>query len=184
MDLTKELEIIEKESFAHESILNKFNEEKYQLEKKSYIIQVLKIARDVDNYIMLKNFSLCNIGGIELDCSEDDYNKTNSISLNFQRCDGEFIPHDEMTKKYPEILQRFREIFNGNEFKSLKDLSVKSEFLNEEFITDGKEIDLIEGAGEQLIDTLLSKELKTILDYNRMQLSLDNKQKGGKKLKV
>lgn len=185
MNLIKELEKISNENFSHESILESMEEEKLQLEKKQHIIHVLKIARDIDNYINLKNFELCNIGGFELDCYENTTEKICSISFNFYHNDGEMILHENMKKEYPEILQRFREIFNGDKFKSLKDLSVKKDFLSENFIESScEEVDLAEGAGEVLINMLLNKELKSILYYSKLQLDLENKKEPNKKLKI
>jgi hypothetical protein len=185
MDLIKELEKIENNNVSYSTILDEFNQEKAEMDKKMHIINVLSIAKDVEDYINLNDFEAINIGGFEMDCCEDEDTKSQSISFSFFRCDGEAILHDSMKKKHPEILQRFREIFNGSNYKGLKDLSVKTEFLNAEFTESGWiEVDFIQDAGEVIVNSLLSKELKSILDYSKMQLELNNKKEPGKKLKV
>lgn len=185
MDLVKELEKMQKENLYPHSIVDYINKEKEELEKKGYIFQVLAIAKDIEDYISLKNFSLCNIGGFGLDCC-DHNDGTHSVAFYFYRPNGEIINHDnEMKKQYPEIIQRFREIFNGSSFGGLKDLEMKSAYLNEDFVQSGcVEIDLEVGAGEEIVNNLLSKELKTVLDYSKMQLELDDKKEPSKKLKV
>ncbi len=183
MDLIKELEKMEKGNLSLHEIRQEIEEQQLQLEKKAYIFKVLSIAKDVEDYIKTESFPSKDIAGIELDSYESE-NEV-SIAFSFFRNDGETIYHDLMKKEYPEILQRFREIFNGPAFANLKDLSVKNEFLNKEFVQSGsQEFDLNEGVGEEIIDVLLSKELKSMLDYSKMQLSLDNKSEKNKKLKV
>lgn len=185
MDLVKELEKMKNGNLYPHAIVEDINKEKAELEKKGYVFQIMAIAKDIEDYISLKNFSLCNIGGFGLDCC-DHNDGTHSVAFYFYRPNGEIINHDnEMKKQYPEIVQRFREIFNGSNFNSLKDLEMKSTYLNEDFVQSGcMEIDLVKGAEEGVLDTLLSKELKTILDYSRMQLDLDDKKEPSKKLKV
>jgi hypothetical protein len=185
MDITKELEKMQKGNLYPHAIVEDINKEKEQLEKKGYIFQVLAIAKDIEDYISLKDFSICNIGGFGLDCC-DHNDGTHSVAFYFYRPNGEIINHDNtMKKQYPEIVQRFREIFNGSNFDGLKDLEMKSKYLNDAFVQSGcVEIDLELGAGEEVLNALLSKELKTVLDYSRMQLDLENKSEPSKKLKV
>jgi hypothetical protein len=181
MDLIKELEKLKNGNISHQSLVDQLEQEKEDLEKKKYMVALLHTAKQVEEYVNLRNFATLNIKGFLLECyiDEDFYH---SIRIHFYRPDGEIIHPSSMRKEYPGLTARLDEILHGGDPKYWL---VKTEYLNEDFIEKrSHDIDLAKGAGEKVLDALLNKELKNILDYSRMQVDLPTNELNSKKLKM
>jgi hypothetical protein len=181
MDLIKELDKLENGNISHQTLVEQLEQEKEDLEKKKYMVALLHTAKRVEEYVCLRNFNKLNIRGFQLECAIDDDN-CHSLRIHFYRPDGEIILPITMREEYPGLSARLHEVFDvGN----IKYWFIKTEYLNEDFIEAGShDIDLVKGAGEKVLSALLSKELKNILDYSRMQVDLPTNDINSKKLKV
>lgn len=154
MNIQKELkEFLSRDSNDNKSIIKQAEEYRKTLEKKTHILAVLNIAHVIDKLVDNKILEKAKVSYIKLRIGDvfDSYDQNKNFLW------------DAYDKKIAKINNSIKEVF-------------KSE-LNEKYLGAHLStfIDLEKPVKEQVFKILLSKELRTIVEYNQMQMDLSEK---------
>ena len=172
MDIKEELKELMNDDKSANSLMAEINQEKVKLEKKLHIIQVVSITNRMEKAVEEKFFNDFDFINYEIRF----YSLEFSVNYTLQN-KGKRTPSKNIS---PEIV------------KFLDDLSSDIQSLNPKYKNDRlsnlnreHKLELKPGIGEQMLELFLSKELKNIVDYNKMQLELPtNNDSISKKLKI
>ncbi len=147
MDLTKELNEIDKFKGGNpDSLINYVLEQNKMMQKKIHLLYVMNITKTIDELAKQKIFEKDEVCFLEIYTDEDCalYDKSNCYIM-------------EDNSSY-DLLKK---LFKNNAIN----LAYTSKNIN-------KRIDLREDVQEQIYKMFLSKELRTILEYNEMNINL------------
>jgi hypothetical protein len=169
MDIREELKDLLYENKSAHDLRNEIIQEKVQIEKKLQIIQAISLAQKMEKAVkenLFSNFSLINF-------EIRFYSLTLSVKYSLKSKGKKNIT--------PELIEFLDEISHDIELLYAKYRNEKKlSNLNPEH-----KLELKPGIGEKMLELFLAKELKTIVDYNKIQLELpNNNDSASKKLKI
>jgi hypothetical protein len=189
MKFTQLLKIISDNNGKTETAIQQLNHQKEELEKNYHFINVLDLVNTFEFMVRKKVFLKSNIVSCEINFKveypyEDETIPQHSINLSFFSLKGKpmnMTRYSSKAEKLFEIIDRFQDY--------------NSKFINENINADdpycpGYRFILQKGCGEEIFKTLLSKEIRSEIDYNQMKndLELDDKdvkeEPTNKKLKI
>jgi hypothetical protein len=164
MDIQQELrEIYSRNIDDTRSIIRQAKDYSKELEKKHHILNVLNIAQAIEQLVENKSFEKADTYYIKLSLN-------NSFSCYDKNRNFLYAP---VNKKVEKLSNSTEELFKIT--------------LDEKYMGGNLDnfIDLSKPVKEQLFKMLLNKELRTIVEYNQMQIDLvENSQETSKKLKL
>jgi hypothetical protein len=120
----------------------------------------------LDENIFIKN----GVGAIEICNRTNDENEENYIKYELYDVDGKLM-RDIRYRNNFEPVDRLSLLFGGLYGYALENIS-------EELLQKNRYIELTECADERIFSLLLSKELKTVFDYNTMKSTLSDNECG------
>jgi translation initiation factor 2 beta subunit (eIF-2beta)/eIF-5 len=169
--------------FENDSV-SELNEQQEKLLKKIYLLSTQSIANKIEEQLSKGFFGEKSkfIGLIY----EYDGDKGYEFITGLLDKDENQLVSIKDSDKYTFVNRLFRELdgfstdfisdnLKGNMRKFNPNI-YESEFINKVLLKQGIE--------DELLNLILSKELKTILDYNKMQLELNNSNESNKRLKM
>jgi hypothetical protein len=179
MDLTKELRSMQ--AGENEETINQLYQEKEEISKKIYIITILQTVDIIEQMFQNKIYDKFGTSIIRI---HYEYEPDVGNIINFDLLDNFEVKIPVYTKNLPKEItylphktKDFLHSLNG----------FSDDFLSKKLQED-KEIwiDIDANVGSNVRNLLLSTELKKILDYNQMQISLgeSNNNSDSKKLKL
>ncbi len=174
MDLKQELDKISKNKNNVNSIINSLSGEREELDKKIHILKVIKIADAIDEIIKNGDFLQTEINYINLlNNYSDDY--AYRIMVDVQSKDHRVIYNYDLLNNSVESIKGIWELF-----RILDGFNIT--YVNEHFGENKRKIIKLDNSfKEELLDILLSRELKTTLEYYNMEKELSNKDNGSNK---
>jgi hypothetical protein len=185
MDIKKELEEISSSQNFGASIYNELKKQEEELInqqnellKKMHLINIISAAHEIESLIENNFFDKNGVKFLEI-ITGTDYHNNKEVYFDCLDKDKEFAEHpsdDEDNNYYPNLLSKIFKIEELN--LELTNIKFKSD--------DNKTFELKVGVGEKILKLFLSKELKAIYDYNKMQVDVpnNNNNENGKRLKI
>jgi hypothetical protein len=166
MDLLKELAEIDTDQSSADNIINDIENQKYELSKKSHILKILALCNQVEKIIDEVEFKQDKIKFLKVYWEGNAQRK--DIKLGFYLLDSNKKELAVLNENYT-FIKSFSMLSKETDKLGLFDPAFKSDLdpNSEDMILDAKL-----SIKEKLLNILLSKELKSILDYNRMQLNI------------
>ena len=160
MDISKELLQLNNNKDELKNILKKFRKEQIIAEQKNHIFNVINLASEIKELAPILIEAGCEVI-LMINC---DGRRNYSIELAPRSNDSE--DRLDVRDKKQNYLPWFRQLLDITPYFKI----------NNEYTNDFKQqkIYLNSNLEEQIYDILLSKELKTILDYNQLSLQLNN----------
>lgn len=176
MDLVKEFDDIQKGKRNPQKILDVLFVEHQELMKKMHIFKSLLISESIKEMMEANSFHKDDILAIQIFKYQDD-NYSESIKFKVYDLNDKPIQHRGY---YGEE--------NGSIAKLLELFSQLDDFETDNISFDLKNgyhyIELSQGSHEEILNLLLSEDLKIMVQYNKMQLDLSSNEKNPKKLKL
>jgi hypothetical protein len=191
MKFTQLLKIISDNNGETDTALQKLHNQQEELAKNFHFINVLELANALEFMVRKKVFQKNNIVSCQINFQveypyEDETIPQNSISLSFlslkgKNMSGTVSRYTRGGEKLFEVIRRFE--------------NYNSKFINENIdandpVCPPHKFILQRGCGQEIFNTLLSKEIRLELDYSQMKndLELDDDEKeektANKKLKL
>ncbi len=158
MDISKELLQLNNNKDELKNILEKFRKEQIIAEQKNHIFNVINLAGEIKELAPVLIEAGCDVI-LMINC---DGRRNYSIELAPRNNEDRLAVRD----KKQNFLPWFRQLLDIT-----PDFKINNEYTND--FTQQK-IYLNSNLEEQIYDTLLSKELKAILDYNQLNLQINN----------
>lgn len=170
MEISKLLNNMRSGSQESIDIVNNIKAQQEEISKNLYLVQVVGIALEIEKLIASNFFSDNGVVTMAL---------SRYVSyLNFK-------PNFELKNKDNKQMYNLKSTIKGantevTEFNKMEDLflgigNLNLTLLGEKFTSaEGIEFELKKGAGDIFLDLMLSKELKTTLNYSELQNDLGN----------
>lgn len=169
MDISEELTQIKTGLNDPQTVLNNLLNERDEFNKKVHIFIVLNIANTIKEMVDSNVFQEHDIGSINISHKYNSEIFTNFIDFQLFDANSNKIEYIISSAEKVAVHQKLIELFND-----LYDFSYDN--INEDFCETTKNLKLVSGADEKLLDLLLSKELRIALDYSELKTSFaDNK---------
>lgn len=186
MDITKELKDLSQDNNFGEDLIEQLKLKEEEIRKKRYLIRVIALTKRFDNIISTKLLENAGIEFIKLqfDILRTITNKSvYTFSFNF-------------LDKNRDLVSLF---VNNREGVITDEASYINKLFNKFLLPEGLPQDLVGNkindrfkclltlnlqVNDQILDVLLSDELKTIYEYNTMQIDLSSNVAIGKKSKI
>ncbi len=174
MDIREDLE----DFIANNGFDDSFIEEQI---KKLHLFKILSISNKLEQKVKTDFFSKDNIKFLKIYLHDDD-RRENHYLIGFNLFNDNELVRNFSDKKFVEKHDYFISLLK-DQIEGSGSLSDK--LINIDIKDNPKYLALKPGIGEKLIDILLSKELKSILDYNKLQLNIPvNHQSNQTKIKI
>lgn len=181
MDITSELTEIDSNNLSVDKFLKDIEAQQYELFKKAHLLKVINFSNEVEKLVKTNIFK--NYGIYFIEVYWDRPMGSNNIKVSF-------LMQDKNNKRM--------NVLDGNNglikpFSNISILADKLNWFKPEFVKESalelnpKDIilDAKLGIKDKLLDILLSNELQSILNYNKMQNELGNSNSNNdKKLKM
>lgn len=162
MDISKELEQIDNNKIRVAPLLNNLVAQREELDKKIHLFKIVQIANTIKEMVNNDEFKTDDIYSIKLfNVYDDDY----GYRINF-RC------YDKNYDLVSEINWLNEPVESINVLEKLIQtlIGFNSTYINEDFVEgSNKEIIMKQGCEKDFLNLLLSKELKTTLDYSTLK---------------
>lgn len=176
MDISEELNQIKTGLIDNQTVLGNLLKERDEFNKKIHVFIVLNIANAIKEMVDSDIFQKYDISSINIIHKCNDETSTNFIG--YELFDSKLNKIEYII--FPEEKVLIAQNLNGL-FVDLYDFS--SDNISEELCDTTKNVKLVKGVDNELLDLLLSKDLKTTLDYSQLKISLpenSNKDKSTK----
>lgn len=176
MDLINELKEIKQKSAPVKDLLEQVRQEQIVLEKKFYVLQVLDCAKKIAEVAQSGLIPTKRIPAMNLYYYSDHDDK--GFSFHFVDAIGRRISTSVIDRDHRDAHKNVEEIF-------LELKIVNTNYFNEEFKSEGLASVALTGDVEKnILNTLLNKELQTVLQYSEMQSDLESTEVSQKKHKL
>jgi hypothetical protein len=176
MDISEELKQIKTGLGSHQMVLNNLLNERDEFNKKVHIFIVLNIANTIGEMVEANFFSDYSIDSLNISHKYNDEMFVNFIEFKVFHANLDVIEYAKFSQKNLEPIQKLIELFDD-----MYDFAYDN--ISEEFCETTKNLKLEKGVENKLLDLLLSKELKTTLDYSQLKISLENNSNPNKSIK-
>jgi len=180
MDITKDLKRVMTKNASANEIVDDICNLQDELRLKAHIFKVLSLANKIDESInenALKNTNIKLISLEFLHEIDDDDRRGFIVNYSFHDVNNNLIPRFKISDLNASFTKAFLEIKN-----------VDINLTNKKELEKFHMLEVNETLSDKLLDLFLDKNLKTIFEYNKMQLSLEdsnsNKSKKTKKSKL
>jgi GTPase Era involved in 16S rRNA processing len=173
MNLMNEIQTI-RESGDAKSVVKILREQKKELEKKLFIVQILQMANHAHKLYEERVFEDNKLHLFEISWYVED-GVGNAFNYQFKSKSDEII---------------YMTVSNGRKLTPLVDpllalMNFNEDFISDEFKNDNKcVLEVDENIREKILNILLSKELKKQLEYNELQLDISHKSTKDRKSKI
>jgi hypothetical protein len=175
MEIAKELASVRNRERTTEDILADIAEQQRQLKLKDHIFKVIHITSVIEDMLVDRMFQRYDIDLVKIG-QVYDYDIGNQIEFVFYNANGE-----ETVKyfgnKYIEPVDKLREAFEKLDRFSTNDIC-------EDFVKHEKSFKVNDELPKKIMDVLLSKELKSIIQYNELQNDLHENNNTTRKMKI
>jgi hypothetical protein len=173
MDIREELKDLLYENKSAHDLRNEIIQEKVQIEKKLQIIQAISLAQKMEKAVKENLFHDFTSITYEIKFYSLDFSVDYSLKIKNRKTHSKVLS-SELTDFIDKISLDIR-LLNPN-YRNYDKLNNLNSIHTFEFK---------HGIGEEILELFLSKELKTVVDYNKMQLELpNNNESASKKLKI
>ncbi len=168
MDISKELELIEKKQVMHDSIIEEMMQKQLEIIKKIHLIKTLSVVDVIENMLRLNIFQEYNIDNIKIEFEYNYSNENPEIKYYLYNYGGEEIDNFNSSSNpiVPvEMLNSAFEKFGG----------FRMDNVSKEFRTQGVSWLIVEeGMGQKILNLLLSDELKISLQYSKLKVNFNS----------
>lgn len=171
MDLIKELKLAEEKSNA-EKVIDDLYDQQCEISQKIHILRVNELAKDVLAFVRSELLKSDEVKGIHLYFYQDNNDSDNRFFFHFEDANEDRLS-DKLEKKYFGVRKKFQKLFDSFGFVNLA--NINEEFSNQQWC----DIKLDENIDKAILDLFLSKELKAVLDFSKMQIALESKDSDG-----
>ncbi len=161
MDIGEEISYLKNGSSSEEILLN-LMVEKEELEQKIHIFKVIKLTDSIREMLESNPFERYGITFIEL--THEVFHSTNESLISFDLYDSNKQRIKDVVEPIRQIKKLFENMYNIDSSNISHNMNIESNL-----------VELKKGADQEILNLLLSKELKTLFDYQMMQSDLDNK---------
>jgi hypothetical protein len=176
MDLTKEFDDIQKGKRNPQKILDVLFVEHQELMKKMHIFKSLLISEGIKEMIEANSFHKDDIFAIQIFRYQDD-NYSESIKFRVYDLKDKPIEYGGYYGERNNTIGKLLDLFSQIE-------DFETDNISSDLKSGYHYIELSQGSHEEILKLLLSEELQTMVDYNKMQLDLSCNGTTPKKLKV
>ncbi len=166
MDITKDLRRVMANDSSPNQIIDEIHKQQNELRLKAHLFKVLSLHKAIEETINDNTFKNTGIEFIHLEFLYDidkDEHKGFTVNYSLHDINNNIIPRFKVSQTNGLFRKAFFEIKN-----------VDINLTNSEELEKYHMFEVKPGLGDKLIDLFLNKELKTILEYNKMQISLEN----------
>ncbi len=180
MDLEKEIKQAGTTFEEANKVSNDLYSQKEELMKKIHIFNVLCFSRAMAEFLIDKDIKSYNVSAINVRHYRDYESGENNIMFDIVDLQGKALESDNMDEKQSDIWIKCMDFFNSNALSS-----IDRDFINQNFEVDvWRSISLLKDTEEQILDLFLNKDLRTILEFNKMKVGLENSNVSCKKAKL
>lgn len=175
MDIKNELKEITLNSDSVNEVIKSIMDEQEKLEKKLHLFNIISLADKIEKFVEEGYFDNPKVISLNLVFDFQNYIYF-STGFFLKDEDNNILSMDDNKIYYEKPMLFFKEIFS--------DLGwFKVNFMSEDH--EPKELILEIGIKDKILDIFLSEELKSIYEYNKMQIDLpDDNISSAKKIKV
>lgn len=175
MDLIKEFKNMEQAALSYKDVLGNMKQEQVELEKRIHVFKVLDLAKELAEIVdsgLTENFK---VSGFKI----THYTNTTSHFLcEFLNLSGKVFEINMTDSKRNILCRKIDDLFNDLNLKSLDNASNEMQSFRPYYLPFQQGID------KQIMQMLLSDELKSMLEYSKMQVGLEKKEVAQKKIKI
>lgn len=177
MDIVKELEQLNSESFGAD-IIKQAQTEQEELAKKLHLLKTVSVANHIEKLVSTDLFSKFGLEFLQLSMNYDDREVGTTIEffLLNEHQEREVSYYDASVSEQAEVLWN---IFS--DFGALREDLVSTQFRKKQYL----DVRLEAGVKAGILDILLNDDLKKIYEYSKMQAELPSYiENNQKKMKV
>lgn len=177
MDIKKELEKLNSTKGFGENIIKDIINEQEELEKKLYLFKVMVLANKLEDAVGKDFFKPEQIASVKIFFEFYDHIYVDTEFYLITES-GEKVSESHNKIYYEKPILFFGELF-GELGRN------KVDFISSDNELKEIKIELKSGIKEKVLEIFLSEELKTILEYNKMELDLpNNNENNSKRMKM